>query len=242
MSSFEEVNLKLNAFSEELSIRLGQSVVQLITLPQPSDPKDELYFRKLVAWSYAALVEAFPVALKKLTNFLRTSNKSEFTGVSELKTAIQALRTVQSHNLPEPSSHSEKQKKLADIWLLTYGSTPFCWATACTVLCNQLIVLFDTLMAALRKICQEPEDQQIFIEDMSATLLRTWPAHAFDELVKNSAEMIGLTEFDIVSYRQTRIERWRELANLFTDRSSAMAAVGRAISVELISIFGESTK
>lgn len=112
MSSFEEVNLKLNAFSEELSIRLGQSVVQLITLPQPSDPKDELYFRKLVAWSYAALVEAFPVALKKLTNFLRTSNKSEFTGVSELKTAIQALRTVQSHNLPEPSSHSEKQKSL----------------------------------------------------------------------------------------------------------------------------------
>ncbi|HHG5534339.1 TPA: hypothetical protein ACPWRH_002603 [Pseudomonas aeruginosa] len=242
MSSFEEVNSIFNIFSEELSATLGESVVQAITLPQPGDPRDELYFRKLVAWSYVALVEAFPVALKKLTNLLRTSNRLEFASIHDLKSAIQALRTIQSHNLPEPSSHSEQQKKFANAWLLTYGADPFCWTAACTALCNQLIALFDTLITTLRKICQEPEDRQNFIEDMKATLLRTWPAHAFDYLVENAAKTIGLTELDVVSYRQTRIDRWRDLANLFTDRASAMEAVERAISVEFINIFGESTK
>lgn len=242
MSSFEEVNSIFGGFSEELSAIIGESVVQTITLPQPGDPKDELYFRKLVAWSYVVLVEAFPVAFKKLTNLLRASNKIEFTSIQDLKKAIQSLRTVQSHNLSEPSSHNEQQKKIADVWLLTHGAEPFCWAVACAALCNQLIALFNILITTLRKICQEPGDRQNFIEDMRATLLRTWPAHAFDELVQSAARTIGLAEFDVVSYRQTRIDRWRELANLFADKLSAMEAVERAIGVELISIFGESTK
>ena len=238
MVTFIEVNLKLMTLADAITTALGQVAIDDISVPKPVDPMDELYFRKLVSWSYVALVEAFPISQKQLMVLLRTMDSVGHTRLNETKNLVNALRTVQSHNTSKPSPSNNRQIVLAESWLLTNGGTPCSWEACCIKFCAQLYDFFSSLSAVWAKATEDEQDKASFINTLKAAFDKDWPTHGFDSAVADAANAIGLKDFAVVAYRTVHFADWKKLADLFEDRQSAKEAVERAISAGLKITFG----
>lgn len=218
----------------------SRSVCEEITIAQPELPKDELFFTRLVAWSYVALNEAFPVLLKQLVGVMRQSEPLMYKNFQTTKEVVECMRAYQSHNLPATSKRNEEKIKSVKIWKAINGGSPFSWEAACDALCNCI----NTLIGDLRKIWDvvsaDQGDRENFLESLSDAFDKDWPAHVYDALVERSAISIGLVSFNYVAFRkrQGNVDAWRKLAALFEERSAAEMAVERAIKADLINMFG----
>jgi hypothetical protein len=82
------------------------------------------------------------------------------------------------------------------------------------------------------------EDAASMVSDLMVSIDREWPPHAFDRIVERAAIEIGLSGLDHVKYRESRLERWRELTGFFETREHAEAAISVAIRRELEVLFG----
>lgn len=241
MAAFQDIHHELETLSLTMSNDLGgREVVESITVPQPNGVKDELYFNKLVAWSYVALVEAFPAPLRQLSNVLRATDSEGHRRLVETRDVVQALRTVQSHNLAKKTANNERQRLLTEAWFVINGGSPLQWETCCTALCTQVLEALRALRAVWVQLTLGEEDRSIFLARLLEAIDTEWPAHTFDAAVADAATALGFKDFDVVAYRQTRIEHWRKLAALFPDREAATQAMERAISQELTAIFGSN--
>lgn len=241
MAEFQDIQDELGTLSRTMSNDLGgREVVETITVPPPTGVKDELYFNKLVAWSYVALVEAFPVPLKQLSNVLRATNSEGHRRLVETKDVVQALRTVQSHNLAKKTPSNERQRLLTEAWFVSNGGSQLSWETCCTALCTQVLEALRSLRVIWVQLTANDDDSTIFLTRLLEAINSEWPAHTFDTAVADAASALGFTDFDVVAYRQTRIEHWRKLAAFFPDREVATQAMERAITQELSAIFGSS--
>jgi hypothetical protein len=239
MANFDDISSELTLLTAAIKARLAKrDAVDDITVPQPEGTKDELYFRKLVSWSYVALVEAFPIPFRQITNLLRSSDNVSFKRISDTKELIQALRTLQSHNMDKKSNSNERQKSIAQAWLLVKGGASFSWEMCCTALCIQILDIFSTLHWAWEQTVNSDEDKDNFIKNLEAAIDGDWPAHSFDASLEIITETLGLQGIDIVAYRKTRFDIWKKLAGLFPDRNTAIQAVERAIAIELQTTFG----
>lgn len=240
MVNFEDVRAEMQLLSAAINDQFaGGDVVDSISVPEPSGVKDELYFRKLVSWSYVALVEAFPVAFRQITALLRSSDKASHTRISETKEAVQAIRTLQSHNTVRQSASNERQKNVAEAWIVMNGGNPFTWEGACINLCVQIVDLLNTLRLTLLDVLRNEEDRSTFVSALKVAIDGDWPAYLFDGIVQSAADSLGLGEFDVVAYRKIHFENWRKLAALFCDRQAAIEAITRVIFQELRATFGD---
>lgn len=240
MVTFSEVRNELSLLISPISTELnGGGVAGDITVTEPVAPRDELYFVRLVAWSYVVLFELFPVPLKRLVTLLRASDNAAYKRFCATRDAVHAIRTVQSHNLGEPSKHNERLKNLASAWMTQYGGSPSSWDICCSHLCDHMYDAFKTLRSIWLSSVSTAEDKEAFIDDLKSALLKDWPAYSFDSAVIEAADTIGLNAFDVVAYRDIHIESWRRLANFFQDRDEAHKAVKRAIFVQMKGQFGD---
>lgn len=240
MATFSEVRAELNSLISPISTELnGGGITGDITVAEPVEPKDELYFVRLVAWSYVVLFELFPVPLKRLTTLLRASDNAAYKRFCATRDAVQAIRTVQSHNLGEVSRHNERLKSLACAWMTQYGGSPSSWDVCCSQLCDHMYDAFRALRSIWLHAVSAMEDKEAFIDDLKSALLKDWPAFSFDSAVVEAADTIGLNALDVVAYRDVHIESWRKLANLFQDRDEARKAVKRAIFIQMKAQFGD---
>jgi hypothetical protein len=82
------------------------------------------------------------------------------------------------------------------------------------------------------------EDATSIVQELIIAIDREWPPHVFDRLVEGAAANIGLLRLDCVKYRDSRLERWRELVSFFECREHAEAAISAAILQELQQLFG----
>jgi hypothetical protein len=82
------------------------------------------------------------------------------------------------------------------------------------------------------------EDATLIVQNLISTITGEWPPHIFDRMVEYAAQGIGLRGFDVVKYRQHRLNRWRELVCFFETREHAEAAMKAAIRRELEQLFG----
>lgn len=243
MTTFVDVQSELGLLATALASELkGHIAIKEITVPSPTPPKDELYFRKLVSWSYVALMEAFPVALKQLTGLLRATDSVEYKHFTLTKEVVCAFRTIQSHNLDEGSKSGERQILLSQVWITNNGGVPFCWEACCSALCGQLLDIFKSLLQLWLKVISDEDDKAGALQRLNSAFESEWPAHTFDNAVEIAASSIGLLDFDVVTYRNNRLESWKKLTALFFDRESARGAVERAIAVDLRAVFGEGSK
>lgn len=240
MTTFIDVQSELQLLAAAIASELqGRIAIQDITVPLPADPKDELYFRKFVSWSYVALVEAFPVALKQLAGLLRAADSKAFSHFTLTKDVISAFRTIQSHNIEKESKGGERHSVIAQAWIVNNGGAPFTWDACCVALCGQVLEVFKNLLDLWLKVISDEDDRIGIIEKLNAALDADWPAHTFDEAIQVAASSIGLQDFNVVTYRNKHLEAWKKLTVLFLDRDAARNAVERAIRVELTAIFGE---
>ena len=239
MAAFEDVYEELGMLSKLMSTGLaGREVIEPITVPKPSGMKDELYFHKLVSWSYVALTEAFPVPLKQLSNSLRSTDIERHKLLVDTRAVVQALRTVQSHNLAKKTAGNERQRALTETWYAANGGAPLMWEACCTALCAQVLEVLRALRMTWEYLTTDPGDRSSFLEKLCVALDTDWPAHTFDPAVEEAARSLGLVDFDVVAFRQSRLEEWRKLVVFFPDRQAAIGAMNRAITQELKMIFG----
>lgn len=240
MTTFVDVQSELQLLAAAIASELqGRIAIQDITVPQPTDPRDELYFRKLVSWSYVALMEAFPVTLKQLTGLLRATDSKAYSHFTLTKDVVSAFRAIQSHNLEKDSKSSERHNVIAQVWIVNNGGAPFTWEVCCSALCGQILEVFKSLRDLWLKVISDENDRVGILDKLNSAFESDWPAHIFDDAIEAAASLIGLLDFNAVAYRNSRLDSWRKLTVLFLDRDAARNAVERAITVELRAIFGE---
>lgn len=220
----------------------SRNVCDEITITPPGLPKDELFFTRLVAWSYVVLNEALPVLTKQLVSIMRQSEPATHKNFQDTKNIIECMRTFQSHNLPPTSKRNEDKIRDVKIWQSVNGGSPFSWETACDALCNAVHIVIRDLGRIWSVISMDQVDKEAFLESLSEAYEKDWPAHLYDPLVEKSATSIGLVGFNATEFRkrQGNVDTWRKIAILFDERSTAEAAVERAIKADLIKIFGMS--
>ena len=98
----------------------------------------------------------------------------------------------------------------------------------------------ERLLHKWAEVIASKEDAQIVIDELILAIDRDWPPHAFDRIVEAAASEIGLSGLDYVKYRESRLERWREIVGFFETREHAQSAIASAIRIELEQLFGSS--
>ena len=238
MATFALCQAEFLELSRTLSADIGRDVVADITIAEPAAPLDELHFIKLVAWAYVVLVEAMPVPVRQISQTMRASDTVRHKSFSHTRELVEALRTVQSHNMGASSPRNLHQIKTCKIWLQQNAGSPTVWSSACSAMAAEVLAALVALRTTFDTVVSKPADRGAFIDSIRTALEKDWPAHSFDEVVCSCAAGLGLEHLDAVAYRKPRFEQWKQLAALFPDRESALAAVRRAICTEMISVFG----
>jgi hypothetical protein len=88
------------------------------------------------------------------------------------------------------------------------------------------------------QLTSEKEDAATAVTDLMIAVDREWPPHVFDRMIESAASNIGLSGLDYLRYRESRLERWRELTGFFEGREHAETALNAAIRQELEELFG----
>lgn len=96
----------------------------------------------------------------------------------------------------------------------------------------------ERLVHKWSEVTASEDDAASIVGELVIAVNREWPPHAFERIVETAATEIGLSGLDYVKYRESRLERWRELVGFFETREHAESAIGSAIRVELEQLFG----
>lgn len=239
MSTFSQVMTEWTNFQALINMNIpGQSFFEQISVEEPQSPEDELYFMKLVSWSYILFVESFPALYKQINSNLRVASTDDLKKIGVIYQNIHALRTHQGHNLVPTSSADQKKINLVTIWKTTYGGNPINWQNCCAALCTQIIEALIICKSAINRIVVDPKDLSTFTDELIFSIERKWEAHHFDRLVELALNNLSINNFDIGKYRKSRLDEWQKNVEYFSDRADAEKYMARLIFSELKAKFG----
>jgi hypothetical protein len=212
-----------------------------MSLDPPGDSQGEAAFIKSVLWGYVLWFEACQPAGRYLMNIVRNSSPEDQKAASRAFQDVQNIRTFHAHNLL-PSSRSDQYKlNQAKAWLVQNGGAERDWDRCTAKLCSGLATALDILCTHWNRVTASPEDAVTAIQALIDAIEREWEPHLFDRMVEEVAVTLGLSDFDPVKYRQARLEDWRKITEFFLDRTSAEAALRRAIHQEMTIKFGTAS-
>jgi hypothetical protein len=237
--TFPELKGACEDFRTLLREATGRELIIAVSVDEPAEPPDELHFLKLVSWCYVFLFEASQPAGRYIVSLLRAADPGEHKAVNETFENVNNLRTVRVHNLSVESRHDDYKTRQAHIWLVRNGGEPPDWAKCCRSLCEEARRAVDRLMKKWRRLTANKDDAESAVRELITAVDREWAPHTFDRIVEVAATEIGLSGLDCVRYRESRLDRWRELVGFFESREHAEAAIGAAIRRELEQVFGD---
>ncbi|AEO47255.1 hypothetical protein [Rhodospirillum rubrum] len=236
--SFEALIQSADRLKATLHASTGRHLLADVSLDAPGDSQGEAAFIRSVLWCYVLWFEAFQPAGRYLMNIVRNSSPEDQKAASRAFQDVQNLRTFHTHNLL-PSSKSDQHKlNQAKAWLAQNGGTESDWDRCTLKLCSGLTAALDILHVHWNRVTASPEDAFTAIQMLIDALEREWEPHLFDHTIEEAAMSLGLSGFDVVKYRGTRLEDWRGITGLFLDRKSAENAVRRVIYQEMAIKFG----
>lgn len=228
--------------AERLKVALhastGKHLVTEVSLEAPSADRGEAAFIKSVLWGYVLWFESCQPAGRFLMNIVRNSSAEDQKTASRAFQDLQHLRTFHAHNLLPANKNDQYKLNQAKAWLAQNGGAERDWDRCTVKLCSDLAAAFDILCTHWNRVTAYPEDADTAIQALIGALDRDWEPHLFDRLVEEVATSLGLSDFDPVKYRGTRIDDWRKITEFFLDRTSAEAALRRAIHQEMAIKFG----
>ena len=236
--SFQALDEATEKLRKSLKTSTGRDLIARVSLEFPSDDTTEISFHKAIMWGYVFWLEACQPAGRHLLNIVRNTSPADHKLISRAFTDLQNLRASKAHNLDPTSTGDRYKLEQAKLWLLENGGEPPDWQACNRSLSYSLTSAVTILVSKWNEIVLSDEDAKIAICELLRAIDREWPAYLFDRIVENAAECLSLTGFDAVTYRKTRLQDWRSLTEVFSDRKSAEAAIGRAILQELTLKFG----
>ena len=237
--SFEALASSVLKLKTELRTATGQDLIADVSLGLPSDEeRGEAAFIKSVLWGYVLWFEACQPAGRYLMSIVRNSSPDDHRAAAKAFQDVQNLRTFHTHNLL-PSNRSDQYKLTqAKIWLVENGGAEEEWDRCAAKLCNELSVAIEILSSHWGRVTASSEDAPTATRGLIDALNRDWEPHLFDRMIEDVAMSLGLPDLNPVKYRSDRLEDWRKITDLFSDRTSAEAAVRRAIQQEMAMRFG----
>lgn len=240
VADFVKLEAQVSRIENLCSPIVGEKVLHGISLDQPEAPLDELYFRKVIAWSYALIFET-GIFFRFSKNILRASDASAHNRFQRIVEFIRTARTVHAHNLRREHESDRRKMRNYEIWLLDSGGNPINWEKCIEKLVDRLCSTLVDIEQRWITLCSDEWSRRQLVEQYLGECVTYWEAHEFDPLVATAAADIGLEEFDSTAFRKEsgRLDRWRKLVGFFGTRNSAQEAIGRAIQREMIGIFGE---
>ena len=216
----------------------GKHLVAEVSLEAPGEGQGEAAFIKSVLWGYVLWFEACQPAGRYLMNIVRNSSPEEHKAASRAFQDLQDLRTFHAHNLLPSSKEDQYKLNQAKAWLVQNGGAAHDWDRCTYKLCSGLTAALDVLCSHWNLLTASPEDAVTAIRTLINSLEREWEPHLFDRMIEEVATSLKLSDFDPVKYRKTRLEDWRKITDFFLDRTSAEAALRRAIHQEMAIKFG----
>lgn len=241
MEAINFVNLKKHVSEIEAlcCAQLGSKEIDSISLDEPEAPYDELYFRKIVAWSYGLLFES-GVFFRFSRNLVRSSNPNAYQVLQDASDLVRSARTVHGHNLRPDRPSDQNTLRKYGIWMIEVGGTPTDWEKCILTLVRNVCDALAGIKAVWVEKCSESWSRKQIVDAYFEDKRDHWEAHEFDRFIESAALRVGLSNFDCVKFRNSngRLERWRRLVCCFGTRQSAEEAVGRAILRELTDVFG----
>lgn len=238
---FDDLDRSCEDFRHKINSAMGRTVVERVSLDSPRDQSDALYFTRLVAWAYVFLFEVANGPIGFLENVLRAGDPACHSTVAKSKRLVRTLRTVQFHHLSPHSKSDMQTKTFAETWYAQHdGSEP--WQHRVEALCADVAQAISCLGRKWDELLCAQDAAPGAVVQLQEHLENFWPAHTFDPIVESVARDIGLTDFDYVRFRNDRIEHWRKITGLFSNRQSAFAALSSAVRQEMQSLFGGSVQ
>jgi len=171
-------------------------------------------------------------------NIVRNSSVEDQKAASRAFQDLQNLRTFHAHNLLPSRKGDEYKLNQAKAWLAQNGGADLDWGRCTDSLCLGLAAALDILRKHWSRVTSSSEDAVIAVQTIFEALEREWEPHLFDGMIEDVAKSLSLPDFDTVKYRDSRLQDWRKITELFLDRTSAEAAVRRAIFQEMEQKFG----
>jgi len=128
------------------------------------------------------------------------------------------------------------------IWLQENGGNPTNWEQCNQALMKEAIQVVSEIEMEWKRMSEDEADRRQLWHDYQLEKDTSWDAHEFDRYVEQAAEEVGLAGLDSSLFRKEgdRLERWRRLVGCFQSRAEAEEAIGRAIRVEISSLFGKA--
>jgi hypothetical protein len=131
---------------------------------------------------------------------------------------VNNLRSVRVHNLSPENKRDDYKKRQAHIWLIRNGGEPPDWSNCCRSLSSEVSLAIRQLTKKWVQVTANKEDAGSVVSELMIAIDREWPPHAFDRMIEDAASDIGLSGLDCVKYRESRLDRWRELTGFFEGR------------------------
>jgi hypothetical protein len=219
----------------------GKNLVAEVSLAPPAEHRGEAAFVRSILWGYVLWFEACQPAGRYLMNIVRNSSPEDQKAASRAFQDVQNLRTFHAHNLLPSSKSDQYTLNQAKAWLAQNGGAERDWDRCTSKLCSDLTAALDIICTHWSTVTASPEDAVTAIHGLTDALEREWEPHLFDHMIEEAAISLGLADFDPVKYRGTRIDDWRKITGFFLDRTSAEAAVRRAIQQEMTMKFGTAS-
>jgi hypothetical protein len=238
--SFSDLKTALGRLDSKIEAACGRRLFDEITIQEPAGELGELYFSRLVSWSYVVLNEAGALPLNYLRSLLRVSDPEALEVVNSTRQTVINLRTVQAHNLPPTDSSNQHKARQASIWISQHGGDPPNWALCCEALASQMLKLINNVESAWVRATSDSSDRTQTVEGLVQRADQTWEAHTFDGMIESAAQELGIDGLDVVAYRADHLEEWRNLTAYFVDRESAKRSVAIAIRNQLAEYFVHS--
>lgn len=225
--------------ADQIERTTQRKLIDPVTVPEPGEPMDELFFVRLVSWSYVLFNEAGAPIFREIARFMKSSLPAGSRAYQDGRRDVDALRTDQAHNLPPGSGSNERKVRLKLAWFAT-NRVDGDWPAACLALLSTVEAMIGHLREAFDLMCDDGDGGAASPPGLLEAIDRTWAPHEFDAVIVKVAQDIGLPTFDVPSFRKDRQEEWSKLVSLFESREEAEVIVWRIVRVALESIFGPS--
>lgn len=232
----EEINNILTILFNDNSVLFFQKT----NVIKPDFLNKELSFVRLISWLYTIYFETGKSSLNIVSKSMGPAGQQK---LKEHKKIVRSLRTTLQHNI-DTSGSSRDFKIVKDCLAWTKKScgkniavTEDDWKNASNSLISEAYDVFSEVLSTLELMTDSPAKKDIFITNWNITIHNNIPVHFFDDHISKLIKFIDIDHFDVVSYRDSHLDTWRQYMEKLTPGANYELEIKKIVESSIISDF-----